>query len=988
MRLGLDALAAGDVAGARRLLEYAHRCDPEDAAAALARAQVLLRLGDPGAVDAFAGLAAAEDVREAWFGWAASLLDAGAADAAQARLAEALRRHAPSRDEAVLACFDRIAAAGPGWCGLTGDGMLLVSPLRAGSLAATLDGMTLQLPRSEPGQRIAVRLPERWRATSAMEVALGGAALLGSPLAPSVIGRTVGFVAARGGGIEGWARLPADADQEVILTLESAEAAPVPLRVGPMGFRLAADALPAGAITLRGPDGRPLLGSPLDPGAEARAAAAAARATAARHRGRRAAEAEMPDNAMPAWADAIPPPRPPGPAAASPPAAAPQVDVVIPVHDGGPAVLACLAGVLETLPAGSRAIVVDDASTEAGLLDALAAHAAAGRIRLLRRPGQGHFPGRFPGGFPAAANAGIAAASGRDVILLNSDTLVAPGWIEGLRAAAYAAPDIGSATPFSNDATILSFPALSFRAPSGNPVPDRAGVRRLAALAADANAGTEPVEIPTGVGFCLYLRRDCLAETGLLREAEFAQGYGEENDFCLRARHLGWRHVAASGVYVGHVGGASFEAAFGAARRALLARNVALLNRLHPGYDALIAAHVAADPLAPARRRIAALEWRAAAGGAVEGAGGSVVLVSHDAGGGVARLVAERAGAIEATGRRAVVLRPAVDAAGARIAGGVVVGENPALRYVLPAELDALAALLAPDRPELVELHHLLGHDPAITDLAAALGVPFEVHVHDYHWFCPRIALVGRERRYCGEPERAVCAECVADLGSNLEEDIAPAALHARSAALLAAAERVVAPSADAAARMRRQFPGLRPAVRPWEDDAAVPEPAERTPGAILRVLVAGAIGLEKGYEVLLACARDAARRRLALGFVVVGHTVDDARLWETGTVVITGGYEEHECDTLIRAEAADLGFLPSLWPETWSYALSALWRGGLDVAVFDLGAPAERVRATGRGWVLPLGLAPAAVNNALFAAVESRAAFRRSALAEDRRRA
>ncbi|HEX4260466.1 MAG TPA: hypothetical protein VHY76_05150, partial [Acetobacteraceae bacterium] len=337
LRLGLDALAAGDAAGARRLLEYAHRCDPEDAAAALARAQVLLRLGDPGAVDAFAALAAAEDVREAWFGWAASLLDAGAAGAAQARLAEALRRHAPSRDEAVLACFDRIAAAGPGWCGLTGDGMLLVSPLRAGSLAATLDGMALQLPRCEPGQRIAVRLPEGWRATSAMEVALGGAALLGSPLAPSVIGRTVGFVAARGGGIEGWARLPADADQEVILTLESAEAAPVPLRVGPVGFRLAADALPAGAITLRGPDGRPLLGSPLDPGAEARAAAAAARATAARHRGRRAAEAEMPDampDIMPAWADAVPPPRPHGPAAAPPPAARPPVDVVIPVHDG------------------------------------------------------------------------------------------------------------------------------------------------------------------------------------------------------------------------------------------------------------------------------------------------------------------------------------------------------------------------------------------------------------------------------------------------------------------------------------------------------------------------------------------------------------------------------------------------------------------------------------------------------------------------------
>jgi GT2 family glycosyltransferase len=41
-------------------------------------------------------------------------------------------------------------------------------------------------------------------------------------------------------------------------------------------------------------------------------------------------------------------------------------------------------------------------------------------------------------------------------VLLNSDTLVAPGWLEDLRAVAYSAPDIGTATPLSNDATILS----------------------------------------------------------------------------------------------------------------------------------------------------------------------------------------------------------------------------------------------------------------------------------------------------------------------------------------------------------------------------------------------------------------------------------------------------------------------------------------------------------------------------------------------------
>ena len=42
-------------------------------------------------------------------------------------------------------------------------------------------------------------------------------------------------------------------------------------------------------------------------------------------------------------------------------------------------------------------------------------------------------------------------------MLLNSDTLVAPGWLEALRAVAYSAPDIGTVTPLSNDATIVTY---------------------------------------------------------------------------------------------------------------------------------------------------------------------------------------------------------------------------------------------------------------------------------------------------------------------------------------------------------------------------------------------------------------------------------------------------------------------------------------------------------------------------------------------------
>ena len=196
--------------------------------------------------------------------------------------------------------------------------------------------------------------------------------------------------------------------------------------------------------------------------------------------------------------------------------------VVVPVYRGMETTLRCLARVLDTVPARTPVIVIDDAGPEPALSAALDALARSRRIRLVRNPRNL--------GFPASANIGLAAAGGRDVVLLNSDTIVPPGWLERLRDAAWSAPDIGTVAPLSNDATILSYP----RVDRAQPPPPAKMLDRIDRMAAKAN-GASVVDIPTSVGFCMYVRHDCLEETGFFREDVFAQGYGEENDFCLRA---------------------------------------------------------------------------------------------------------------------------------------------------------------------------------------------------------------------------------------------------------------------------------------------------------------------------------------------------------------------------------------------------------------------------------------------------------------------
>ncbi len=913
---GRAALQAQDRAEALRWLDRAHRLSPKDSAGAFLLASVLTGTDDARAERMLQSLIDAQPRF-----WAAHIalialtFRLGKHSQAAALLHHLLANAAPPTDAAFLTLADQVArrAGRPGWVGMDSGGKVTIRAASPATLG--LDGKTLRASAKGP-----FTLPSGWRASSTLTASAGDAPLLGSPLTIRAHIQVEGFVStADNGDLVGWAWLPGDPDAEARLTLHTTkpvgivadDLAFVPAQGDgvsrPRGFRVPARRLGrAGVIRLTGPDGADLFGSPIT----------------------RAAP---------------PPKRSTTPARAA-------IDIVIPVYRGAADFTACLASIRRSLPAGARVVAVDDASPDPALRAALVEAAQQGVIVLRHAHNRG---------FPAAANTGLRHAAGRDVVLLNPDTLVPRHWLKHLAEAAYSAPDIGSVTPMTNDGTIVSYPTPG----ETSPPPDLAETDRLHKLARTANAGRVE-NLPTAVGFCMFIRHDCLAAIGLLREDVFAQGYGEENDWCCRAAALGWRHVADTASFITHSGGRSF----GGMKAALLDRNLAILNRLHPGYAEDVADFMARDPLAGARRRIDALRWRQGARPK-----GAVILVSHDLGGGVARHIAERATALRAQGLRPILLAPAgpwppADEAAPRLA---VLSDGPEtpfpnLRFDPATDLPALAALLRADKPAWVELHHMVGHDPHITRLATALGIPYDLVLHDYALICPRITLCGTTRMYCGEPvDSRDCDACVADNGDRLHTKMTVAALRAGSAALVAGARQVIAPTQDAAARLLRYVAPRRMEVRGWEPaPGALPARPRRLAGQPVTVAILGAIGEEKGLSVLLACARDAARRDLALRFVIVGHSSDDTRLLDTGRIHITGEYEQDEAETLLRAQNAQLGFLPSVWPETWCYTLSSLWAAGLWPVAFELGAQAERISRCGCGTLLPLGFPAARIND------------------------
>ncbi|MDR2012777.1 MAG: glycosyltransferase [Rhodanobacter sp.] len=267
--------------------------------------------------------------------------------------------------------------------------------------------------------------------------------------------------------------------------------------------------------------------------------------------------------------------------------AAPDVVIVVPVYNAPALVGQCLDSVLVHTDGHARLLVIDDASPDPEIAPLLAQYAKHLRVKILR-----NVTNR---GFTATANRGIVRAGKADVVLLNADTRVGPNWLTGLRRAAYSGDDVATATAVSDNAGAFSVPELERE----NALPAHWSFDDTA-RAFWQQAGTAYPELPTGNGFCLYIRRSVIDAVGTLDEEAFPQGYGEENDFCQRASHIGLRHVIAGNVLVGHARSQSF----GVERRLALGRaGMAVLRERWPAYEREVGAM-----LFSFARRV--LDWR------------------------------------------------------------------------------------------------------------------------------------------------------------------------------------------------------------------------------------------------------------------------------------------------------------------------------------------------------------------------------------------
>jgi glycosyltransferase involved in cell wall biosynthesis len=256
----------------------------------------------------------------------------------------------------------------------------------------------------------------------------------------------------------------------------------------------------------------------------------------------------------------------------------------------------------------------------------------------------------------------------------------------------------------------------------------------------------------------------------------------------------------------------------------------------------------------------------------------------------------------------------------------------------------------------LVSYPDVSGTIEVLRRLARDNEIPIDVPLHDYFSICPSFNLLDHRREFCHVPSVSRCRDCIRQIdlplpARNAGRDID--AWRAAWARLLGEARRIICFSRSSIDLLARAHPGIDSArieLRPHVVDHMPKHTMALDRHAALHIGVVGEISYVKGAAVVAQLADELRRFGSAARLTVIG-TVDKDH---ARAVPETGRYRPERLPELLAEHRVNVCLVPSVWPETYCYVVDELMELGMPVAAFDLGAPAERLRAYPLGIVLP----------------------------------
>ena len=590
-----------------------------------------------------------------------------------------------------------------------------------------------------------------------------------------------------------------------------------------------------------------------------------------------------------------------------------SASVVLPVYRGVEMTKRCILSAMPNIltTSGARLLAINDASPDVGMQEMLLQIAEQWPDKFFVLENDSNL------GFVRTVNKGLAYFSQEDVILLNSDVIVPKDWLSRLAEEAYSQPDVGTVTPFSNNATICSFP---YFCQENNP-PFDLEVDVIDSVFINEKLPCLPA--PTGVGFCMYIRRTCLDKVGYLDEENFGRGYGEENDLCQRILKTGWLNLISPNMYVFHQGGASFSSE----KQKLVDDALRVLSQLHPSYHIQVQSYIQSDPIKHARvtRYVQLL-------GAITLP--KVLHISHSLGGGVKQHIEELE---EYYGPQVANLLLIPSQNGMKIS--IRLGASPnadSLTFSVSTQYVDMLELLKTIDISAVHYHHTIGLDRRLLNLSTDLGALRLITVHDYYWLFGNPTLTDEAGKYPG-----YYSEQLNNPLHSIPKGITIKAWQEQHRSFIEEAECVIFPSNSTKVIFENVYHPAKsviaPHIEPYLKVNALPANFEQKNHYTIGVL--GALGKEKGADLLEQLALEAKEGGLNFTFKLIGYAYKPLK-----TIKNTGPYEAKELKYLIKEHKLDILLFTAQWPETYSYTLSNALDSGLPIFAPNIGAFPERL--------------------------------------------
>lgn len=228
------------------------------------------------------------------------------------------------------------------------------------------------------------------------------------------------------------------------------------------------------------------------------------------------------------------------------------VDIVITVHDALNELKDTLATVKTFTPQPYHVYIVNDRSKEPTLSWLKSINTAHTSVYHLTKPNVG---------YTHAVNLGISKGRQPYVLILNSDTILPHNWLNNMMRCMKSVPGCSIVGPLSNAGSYQSVPAIKEKVlgPDGkttmqwsNNILPKGWTHEGMSSAVNKLSDRVYPTVPLLNGFCMMAKREVFRKVGLFDAEKFALGYGEENDFMLRAGKLGVTAAVDDSTYVYH----------------------------------------------------------------------------------------------------------------------------------------------------------------------------------------------------------------------------------------------------------------------------------------------------------------------------------------------------------------------------------------------------------------------------------------------------